>query len=144
MDNLTKKGAPDRSKINMHEDYEVKYWTKDSACRRKSFGRPSTKLVIRRRPRPQGIVGLINVAASGTITRSSTAESCVVEASFIGPLRLPLSPVKPIRLISASFSSRRAFPRPTSRPATTEYRPTRYAGDAPLRQRPTTRTCHRA
>jgi predicted RNA-binding protein YlqC (UPF0109 family) len=29
MDNLTKKGAPDRSKINMHEDYEVKYWTKE-------------------------------------------------------------------------------------------------------------------
>lgn len=26
MDNLTKKGAPDRSKINMHEVYEVKYW----------------------------------------------------------------------------------------------------------------------
>jgi hypothetical protein len=29
MDNLTTKGAPDRSKINMHEDYEVKYWTKE-------------------------------------------------------------------------------------------------------------------
>jgi len=29
MDNLTKKGAPDRSKIHMHEDYEVKYWTKE-------------------------------------------------------------------------------------------------------------------
>jgi hypothetical protein len=29
MDNLTKKGAPDRSKINMHEVYEVKYWTKE-------------------------------------------------------------------------------------------------------------------
>jgi hypothetical protein len=29
MDNLTKKDAPDRSKINMHEDYEVKYWTKE-------------------------------------------------------------------------------------------------------------------
>jgi 3-oxoacyl-[acyl-carrier-protein] synthase III len=28
MDNLTKKDQPDRSKINMHEDYEVKYWTK--------------------------------------------------------------------------------------------------------------------
>jgi Protein of unknown function (DUF3606) len=28
MDNLTKKGTSDRSKINMHEDYEVKYWTK--------------------------------------------------------------------------------------------------------------------
>ena len=27
MDNLTKKGQRDRSKINMHEDFEVKYWT---------------------------------------------------------------------------------------------------------------------
>jgi 3-oxoacyl-[acyl-carrier-protein] synthase III len=29
MDNLTKKDQPDRSKINMHEDFEVKYWTKE-------------------------------------------------------------------------------------------------------------------
>jgi hypothetical protein len=28
MDDLKKKGTPDRSKINMHEDFEVKYWTK--------------------------------------------------------------------------------------------------------------------
>ena len=27
MDSLTKKDQRDRSKINMHEDYEVKYWT---------------------------------------------------------------------------------------------------------------------
>ena len=27
MDNLTKKDRRDRSKINMHEDFEVKYWT---------------------------------------------------------------------------------------------------------------------
>ena len=27
MDNLTKKEQHDRSKINMHESYEVKYWT---------------------------------------------------------------------------------------------------------------------
>ena len=27
MDNLTKRDQRDRSKINMHEDYEVKYWT---------------------------------------------------------------------------------------------------------------------
>ncbi|WGD55533.1 DUF3606 domain-containing protein [Bradyrhizobium sp. CB1650] len=26
-DNLTKRGQPDRSKINMHEAHEVKYWT---------------------------------------------------------------------------------------------------------------------
>ena len=28
MDNLTKRDQPDRSKINMSEDYEVHYWTK--------------------------------------------------------------------------------------------------------------------
>jgi 3-oxoacyl-[acyl-carrier-protein] synthase III len=29
MDNLTKKDQRDRSKINMHEDFEVKYWSKE-------------------------------------------------------------------------------------------------------------------
>ena len=29
MDDLQKKGAADRSKINMSEDYEVKYWTRE-------------------------------------------------------------------------------------------------------------------
>jgi len=28
MDNLTKRAQPDRSKINMSEDFEVKYWLK--------------------------------------------------------------------------------------------------------------------
>jgi hypothetical protein len=27
MDHLTKREQPDRSKINMHESFEVKYWT---------------------------------------------------------------------------------------------------------------------
>ena len=27
MDSLTKREQPDRSKINMHEPFEVKYWT---------------------------------------------------------------------------------------------------------------------
>ena len=27
-DDLTNRGEPDRSKINMSEDYEVKYWTR--------------------------------------------------------------------------------------------------------------------
>ena len=27
-DDLTNRGQPDRSKINMSEDYEVKYWTR--------------------------------------------------------------------------------------------------------------------
>ena len=29
MDDLKNKGSQDRSKINMHEDYEIKYWTKE-------------------------------------------------------------------------------------------------------------------
>jgi hypothetical protein len=29
MDNLTKRDTPDRSKINMHESWEVKYWTRE-------------------------------------------------------------------------------------------------------------------
>jgi uncharacterized protein DUF3606 len=29
MDDLKKKGSQDRSKINMNEDYEVKYWIKE-------------------------------------------------------------------------------------------------------------------
>jgi 3-oxoacyl-[acyl-carrier-protein] synthase III len=29
MDDLKKKGSQDRSKINMHEPHEVKYWTKE-------------------------------------------------------------------------------------------------------------------
>ena len=29
MDNLQKKGTADRSKINMSEAYEVKYWSKE-------------------------------------------------------------------------------------------------------------------
>jgi 3-oxoacyl-[acyl-carrier-protein] synthase III len=28
MDNLTKRDQPDRSRINMSEDFEVKYWIK--------------------------------------------------------------------------------------------------------------------
>ncbi|QUS42483.1 DUF3606 domain-containing protein [Tardiphaga alba] len=27
MDNLSNRGQPDRSKINMNEDHEVRYWT---------------------------------------------------------------------------------------------------------------------
>ena len=29
LDDLKKKGQQDRSKINMHEDHEVKYWTRE-------------------------------------------------------------------------------------------------------------------
>ena len=31
-DNLSKKGPGDSSKINIHEDYELEYWTKALNC----------------------------------------------------------------------------------------------------------------
>ena len=34
MDDLKKRASPDRSKINMHEPYEVKYWTKELGVNR--------------------------------------------------------------------------------------------------------------
>jgi hypothetical protein len=33
-DNILKRGHPDRSRINMNEDHEVKYWTKHLAITR--------------------------------------------------------------------------------------------------------------
>jgi hypothetical protein len=38
-DNKTKRGQPDRSKINMHEDYEVKYWAKELGVTRDELQR---------------------------------------------------------------------------------------------------------
>jgi len=37
MDNLTKKDQRDRSKINMHEAYEVKYWTRELGVSREDL-----------------------------------------------------------------------------------------------------------
>uniref|UniRef100_Q07S83 DUF3606 domain-containing protein n=1 Tax=Rhodopseudomonas palustris (strain BisA53) TaxID=316055 RepID=Q07S83_RHOP5 len=37
MDNLQKRGAPDRSKINMGEAFEVKYWTKELGISREKL-----------------------------------------------------------------------------------------------------------
>jgi hypothetical protein len=34
MHDLSKKESPDRSKINMHESYEVKYWTRELGVNR--------------------------------------------------------------------------------------------------------------
>jgi hypothetical protein len=44
MDNLTKKNQPDRSKINMHEDYEVKYWTKELGVTREQLQKAIEKV----------------------------------------------------------------------------------------------------
>jgi hypothetical protein len=37
MDNLAKKDQRDRSKINMHEDFEVKYWTHELGVSREKL-----------------------------------------------------------------------------------------------------------
>jgi hypothetical protein len=44
MDNLTKRDQPDRSKINMHEDYEVKYWTKSLGVSREELQKAVDKV----------------------------------------------------------------------------------------------------
>ena len=44
MDNLTKKDQRDRSKINMHEDFEVKYWTKELGVSKEELQRAVDKV----------------------------------------------------------------------------------------------------
>jgi hypothetical protein len=44
MDNLTKKDQPDRSKINMHEGHEVKYWTKELGVTREQLQKAIDKV----------------------------------------------------------------------------------------------------
>jgi len=44
MDSLRKKGQPDRSKINMHEDHEVKYWTKELGVSKEELQRVVDKV----------------------------------------------------------------------------------------------------
>jgi 3-oxoacyl-[acyl-carrier-protein] synthase III len=43
-DNKTKRGQPDRSKINMGEDYEVKYWAKELGVTRDELQRVVDKV----------------------------------------------------------------------------------------------------
>jgi hypothetical protein len=38
-DDVLKRGQPDRSHINMHEDYEVKYWSKHLGVTREELQR---------------------------------------------------------------------------------------------------------
>ncbi len=44
MDSLTKRSQPDRSKINMSEDFEVKYWTKALGVDREMLSRAVDKV----------------------------------------------------------------------------------------------------
>ncbi len=50
MDDLKKKGAADRSKINMHEAWEVDHWTKEFGVSKDELQRWSIKLVTPLRP----------------------------------------------------------------------------------------------
>jgi hypothetical protein len=43
-DNVTKRDQRDRSKINMHEDFEVKYWTKALGVSRDELQRAVDKV----------------------------------------------------------------------------------------------------
>jgi hypothetical protein len=38
-DEVLKRGQPDRSRINMHEDYEIKYWTRHLGVTREELQR---------------------------------------------------------------------------------------------------------
>jgi hypothetical protein len=62
-DNKLNGGEPDCSKINIHEDYEVKYWTRHLGCSREELERVvgkvgnSAKVVEKE-------LGVLNSAAS--------------------------------------------------------------------------------
>ncbi|MGY4352226.1 3-oxoacyl-[acyl-carrier-protein] synthase III [Bradyrhizobium sp. GM7.3] len=43
-DNLKKRDQRDRSKINMHEDFEVKYWTKELGVSRDELQKAVDKI----------------------------------------------------------------------------------------------------
>lgn len=44
MDNRDKRGQPDRSRINLHEDFEVKYWTKHLGVTREQLAKAVEKV----------------------------------------------------------------------------------------------------
>ena len=44
VDDKTKRGQPDRSKINMGEDYQVKYWAKELGVTRSELQRVVDKV----------------------------------------------------------------------------------------------------
>jgi Protein of unknown function (DUF3606) len=44
VDDLKKRAAADRSKINMHEDWEVKYWTKHLGVSRQKLQKAIDKV----------------------------------------------------------------------------------------------------
>jgi predicted RNA-binding protein YlqC (UPF0109 family) len=44
MDNRTRRDTPDRSKINMHDGWEVKYWTRELAVSKEELQRVVDKV----------------------------------------------------------------------------------------------------
>ncbi|NOJ48245.1 DUF3606 domain-containing protein [Bradyrhizobium archetypum] len=44
MDNLAKRDSPDRSKINMHESWEVKYWIRELGVSKEELQRVVDKV----------------------------------------------------------------------------------------------------
>jgi hypothetical protein len=44
VDNLKKKGSQDRSKINMHEEFEVKHWVKELAVTKEELQKAVDKV----------------------------------------------------------------------------------------------------
>ena len=49
-DDKSKRGPQDRSRINMNEDYEVRYCARSSESRRTGYAPPSTRSAFRRKP----------------------------------------------------------------------------------------------
>jgi Protein of unknown function (DUF3606) len=58
---MDEKGQPDRSKINMSEDYEVKYWPKTLGVTREQLQKAIDKVGNSADRRPQGIMRLASL-----------------------------------------------------------------------------------
>jgi hypothetical protein len=48
-DDLSKRGSQDRSRINVHEDYEVRYWSKKFGVFPDKSRQPFRRLAIQRK-----------------------------------------------------------------------------------------------
>ena len=74
MDRLNKKAQPDRSKINMHQPFEVKYWTHALGVSKKSFRRRPTMSANRR------LLFVNNSVSPMDIETKDSAAECAREA----------------------------------------------------------------
>lgn len=69
MDTLTKKGTRDRGKINMLEDFEVKYWAREFGVSRRGYSKRSTRLETRPRQSERNWLRLIGEGSRRTRLR---------------------------------------------------------------------------